>query len=157
MKRTVVKIGKTGKRITAILGFFIAIFSIWGIYQKFVTKDISGQWHLEFKVEKSSYKAYIGETHTQKIYFTQNENNIIGKGEKWQYNGEDLPFDQHRKVEYNGTISGSLLKALFVLHGLKRETDGEIVATIDGDTMEGTFSGTAADTKGTVRGRFIRN
>ncbi len=155
MKRTVVKIGKTGKRITAILGFFLAIFSAWGVYQKFATKDIGGKWHLEFKVEKSSYNPYIGETHTQRIYFTQIENSINGKGEKWEYNGKALPFDQHRKVEYTGTISGNVLKALFTLHGLKRETEGEIIATINGNTMEGTFSGTAADTKGTMKGFLI--
>lgn len=74
MKRTIVKIGKTGKRITAFLGFFIA--TCWGIYAKYSAKDLSGEWRIEFKVEESSFKPYIGETHVQKIFFKQNENNI---------------------------------------------------------------------------------
>ena len=157
MKRTIVKIGKTGKRVAAILSFIIALFTIWGIYEKYSTKDITGLWHIEFTVISSTKKSYIGETHTQRVYFKQSESDIEGKGEKWDYNGKPLPYDQHRKLEYSGTIKGKVLKAVYVLHGLLRETEGAIEVVFDGDKLEGTFTGTAADSKGTVKGEKLKD
>lgn len=76
--------------------------------------------------------------------FTQSDKNITGKGEKWEYNGEMLPYDKHRKIEYTGTLEGSELNAIYVLHGLEHDSEGSISATIsdDGKTLNGTYYGT---------------
>lgn len=154
MKRTIAKIGKTGKRVTAIFSFITAFFAVWALIKVYTRKEVTGEWYVEFKVEKSSYRPYIGESHTQKIYFTQTDASVRGKAEKWEYNGKLLKFDMHRKLEYEGAIDGSILKATFVLHGRDRDSEGIICVEISGDgkTMTGTFSGTAGTTFGTVKG-----
>lgn len=155
MKRAIVKLGKTGKIIAAIFGFIIAAFGVWGIYKKCTTEDITGGWYLEFKVEKSAYKPFIGETHTQKVEFEQKDDIVTGNGEKWKYNGEYLPADMHRLVEYDGKVDGNSFTAKYILHGQKRVSIGRIVVKIIGNKMEGTFSGTAGESSGTVIGERI--
>lgn len=154
MNKIFTHIGKTGKVVGAILAFIIAVYTTWNIYKRCTTVDIVGEWYLEFKVEKSTYKAYIGDMHTQKIYFNQIENKVTGKGEKWEYNGELLEYTKHRKLEYEGNIKGREFKANYVLHGRDRETTGFVIAKIssDGKIMTGTFSGTAANSSGVLRG-----
>lgn len=99
----------------------------------------------------------MGETHTQKVFFTQSEADIEGHGEKCEYNGQLLPFDAHRKLEYKGSIDEDELKATYVLHGLKRVSEGMIhlIISSDGKSLEGRFSGTAGETAGTVTGERI--
>jgi hypothetical protein len=157
MKRLFVKIGKTGKRVTAILGLITAVFACIGICKSLMTKNISGKWNLKFVVQKCNHKEYIGDEHTQMTVFTQSNENVSGKGEKWTYRGEMLPFSQHRKIEYNGTVEGKEFRAIYVLHGLERDSEGSIVVTIgnDGKTMEGTFSGTIGNDSGIITGEKI--
>ena len=129
-----------------------------GIYIKqFTTKNIAGEWYLKFTVVSTSYKPYVGDIHTQKLFLTQSDKNITGEGEKWEYNGKLLPFDSHRKVEYIGTIDGSEFKATYKLFGKLRESSGTICLKVssDGKSVEGTFSGSAGDAKGTVTGDKI--
>jgi hypothetical protein len=152
MKKAVVKIGKTGKRITGILGFVTAIFAVWGIIKNYSTKDVTGEWYIEFKVNKSAYKPYLGESHTQKVYFVQNSSGVTGDGEKWKYNGKYLPAEMHRKIEYTGVVDGDELNAKYILHGEKRVSSGNIKVKISDNSMTGTFSGTAGESSGTVHG-----
>jgi hypothetical protein len=151
MKKAIAHISKTSKLLTAILTLFTLIIATWIIIKQFTTKDIAGEWCLKFTVASSSYKAYIGETHTQKIFFCQSDKNITGEGE---YNGKLLPFDSHRKVEYLGTMDGSDFKATFKLFGKLRQSSGTICLKVsrDGKSVEGTFSGTAGSSKGTITG-----
>jgi hypothetical protein len=155
--KTFAKIGKAGKRIRAILGFVATVFGGWGIYKTITTKDVSGKWRLTFTVEKCQHKAYIGDKIVQETVFIQNEKSVTGKGEKTEYRGEYLASDQHRHIEYTGVIEGKQLNAAYVLHGLKRDTEGNIKVTIssDGKTMSGTFTGTIADDSGTVTGEKL--
>lgn len=157
MKRLFVKIGKTGKRVTAVLGLIIATFTCIGIYKSFTTKNISGKWNLKLVTQKCNHREYIGDEHTQMTVFTQSDNNVTGKGEKWTYRGRMLPFNMHRKIEYDGTINGKEFRAIYVLHGLERDSEGSIVMTIgsDGKTMEGTFSGTIGNDSGIITGEKI--
>lgn len=154
MEATIKNISTSTKIIIAIITLFTGIVGSWAIIEEWQTKNIDGGWYLTFKVNESAYKPYIGETHTQKVFFTQNKNAISGSGEKWEYNGQLLPFDAHRKVEYTGTIDGSELKATFRLYGKLRESSGIICLKVsdDGKHVEGTFIGTAGDTKGIVFG-----
>jgi hypothetical protein len=148
------KIGNTGKIIAGMLGFIIAISTCWQLYKTYSTKNISGKWKLKFVVEKCNHKAFIGENHTQITMFSQTDKTIIGKGEKWEYNGKILNFDMHRKIEYTGAIDGSKLNAIYVLHGRDRDSEGNILVTVsnDGRKMEGTYSGTIGNDSGTVTG-----
>lgn len=150
-------IGKTGAFFIALFTIICFIPSLRQIYIDYKTPDISGQWKLLFINESSSKKAYVGEMHSQKVHFTQNDKAITGVGEKWEYNGKLLPFDMHRKLEYQGVIKENCFKAMYKLFGLKRESSGEVDITISDDekTMTGSFCGTAGDCKGTITGEKI--
>lgn len=154
MKKVISHISNTNKFVTAVLTLFTLVIATWVIIKQFSTQNISGEWYLKFNVVSSSYKPYIGETHTQKVFFTQSESNITGDGEKWEYNEKLLPFDSHRKVEYFGTVDGKTIQATFRLYGKLRESAGTICLKIshDGKHVEGTFSGTAGNSKGTITG-----
>lgn len=159
MKKAIIKINRSGKILVAILSAVVTVGGVWGVYEKFSRHDIEGEWYIEFKVESSSYKAYIGETHTQKVFFIQSDNIVTGNGEKWEYNGELLDFSAHRKLEYEGSLDGNNFKAKYILHGRDRDSVGNISVEIssDGNTMIGAFSGTAASSKGTLKGKRIIN
>lgn len=157
MQKVISNISKTNKFITATLTLFTLVIGSWLLIKQFTTKNIAGEWYLKFTVVSSSYKPYIGETHTQKLFLTQSDKNITGEGEKWEYNGKLLPFDSHRKVSYVGTIDGSEFKATYKLFGKLRESSGTICLKVssDGKSVEGTFSGSSGDAKGTVTGEKI--
>lgn len=156
-KEIIEKATKTHKFITGGIGLLLGIVGVIALYNKYTTKNVSGNWYLELKVEKSSFRPYIGETHTQKVFFIQNESSVRGDGEKWEYNGKYLPAEAHRKIEYEGFVDGKDLFAKYVLHGQKRVSEGSITVKIssDGKTMEGSFMGTAGESSGTLKGKKI--
>ena len=156
-KELIEKATKTHKFLAGGIGLFLGVIGVFAFFEKCSTENVSGNWYIELKVEKSAYKPYIGETHTQKVFFIQNENSVRGDGEKWEYNGKYLPAEAHRKLEYEGFMDGNTLFAKYVLHGLKRVSEGSISVVIsdDGKTMEGTFMGTAGESSGTLKGRKI--
>lgn len=126
------------------------VFGTLQAYNHFSTPDISGTWQLTLNTESSTMKAYVGDVTIIRAYFAQSENSLVGQGEKWAYRGKLLDYKQHRKLEFTGSLNKKTLNLSFVLHGLLRETSGIIQAEVseNGRKMIGTFSGTAADTKG---------
>jgi hypothetical protein len=156
-KEVLEKATKTHKFISGGIALFLSIVAVFVFFKKCSTKNVSGNWYIELKVEKSAYKPYIGETHSQKVFFIQNEINVRGDGEKWEYNGKYLPAEEHRKIEYEGSMDGRILFAKYVLHGQKRTSEGSIKVELssDGKKMEGTFTGTAGETSGTLVGKKI--
>ncbi|HKC69293.1 MAG TPA: hypothetical protein VKG26_13740 [Bacteroidia bacterium] len=147
-------VSTTGKAISWILGLAVAAYTCWTMYKSMSTKNIAGKWKLKFVVEKCNHTAFIGESHTQITMFSQLDKAIEGKGEKWEYNGKPLDFDMHRKIEYKGNIEGNKLEAMYVLHGLERDSEGHISVVIsdDGKTLTGTYSGTIGNDSGPVTG-----
>ncbi|MBC7865711.1 MAG: hypothetical protein IAF38_22245 [Bacteroidia bacterium] len=148
------KLGKTGTAIVAVLTFIGASFGAWQAYKYVNTKNAAGAWKIKLTTTKSSYKPYIGETMGIKIFLKQDGENITGTGEKWDYNGAILPYDQHRKLELEGTVDGKELKINYILHGAKRESRGifNLIVTEGEKKLEGTFLGTAGDASGIVEG-----
>jgi len=151
------RIGKTGKTVGLILAIVTGVFSCWQINNVLNKQNIAGAWELKFIVETSSYKPYIGESHTQKVSFSQDDFSISGEGEKWEYNGKLLPFDSHRRIKYKGSIEDNCLMAAYELFGLERISNGKIKVTLseDGKEMTGRFNGTAGNSTGTVTGKKI--
>lgn len=158
-KDFVEKASKTHKFVSGGIGLFLSLVAVFVFFKKCSTHNISGNWCLELNVEKSAYKPYIGGTHTLKVVFIQNENNVRGDGEKWEYNGKYLPAKEHRKLEYDGSITGNKLFAKYVLYGLKRVSQGSITVKIsdDGKTMIGTFKETAGESSGSLTGHKIED
>jgi hypothetical protein len=139
--------------IATTVGLATGIISIGMYYSEWTTKDLSGHWKMTFHVESSSYVPYIGNSGGHKVFFTQNSEIVEGDGELWWRNEEELPFSQHIKLTFNGKVDGDIFKAKYVQYGEKRTTIGEVTLTInpEGTEMEGSFTGTAADTKGRVK------
>lgn len=157
MKTFFNRTGKTTTALSIIIGIAASVIACWQFFKSTTKHNLAGEWKLKFKVESSSYKPYVGETHTQKVFFHQNECEITGQGEKWEYNGTFLPYHMHRKLEYIGEVDDDNFKANYTMHGLKRETPGLIDVTISdgGRRISGRFSGTAGNAKGTVEGEKI--
>jgi hypothetical protein len=157
MKKISEKIGTTGTTIATVLTIITGAFACWQIYRSSTQKNLAGRWKLTFTNVESSYKAYIGETHTQSVSFSQNGCEITGDGEKCEYNWVTLPSTQRRTIEYKGSVEDDCLKAAYKLHGRDRISTGNIEVTISDDerTLVGKFSGTAADTRGTITGEKI--
>lgn len=150
-------IGKTGTAVSIVIGIAASWIACWQFFKSTTKHNLAGQWKLKFVVESSSYKQYVGETHTQKIFFHQNDFEITGKGEKWEYNGTFLPYNKHRKLEYIGELKDDCFKASYTLHGLLRESIGmiDMQITEGGRRMNGRFTGTAGDASGSVEGERI--
>jgi hypothetical protein len=150
-------VGKTVTAISVVVGIAASVIACWQFFKSATKHNLAGEWKLKFKVESSTYKPYVGETHTQKVFFHQNDCEITGQGEKCEYNGAPLPFNMHRKLEYIGQVDDNNFKANYTLHGLKRETPGIIDMEISdgGRRMSGRFSGTAGNASGTVEGEKI--
>jgi hypothetical protein len=157
MKKIFLNLSKTGKIITGSFTLFVAIAGTIAIIKTWRTKDIRGEWRLTFYNDECAYIPYINERHEQKVFFSQNESVISGDGEKWSYNGRELPAEEHRILKYEGTIHGSKLEAKYILHGLKRISNGTVslIISSDGLTLEGSYSGTAGSCKGRVTGRKV--
>lgn len=157
IKKLIDKIGKTATIIISVLTIIALSYGSIQMYKSITRKDLVGKWKLRFVIESSSMKRYVGGTHTQIVFFSQNESVVSGNGEKWEYNDEFLPYEQHRKLEYNGIIEDDCLKATFKMFGLLRESCGiiDVIVSNDGKKMVGTFCGTAADSKGVVTGEKL--
>jgi hypothetical protein len=157
MKNTFDRLTKPWKLLVAGISFIAVLIPCWQFYKSSTTHKIAGGWRIKFNIVSSAYKPYVGETHVQKIFFTQNDCEISGNGEKIEYNGKPLKSDMHRQIEYKGAIDDDFLKATYVLHGLLRPSSGviEVTLTDGGKKMAGSFSGTAGDCKGTVEGEMV--
>lgn len=139
------------------LGFFLALFAVFTVVEKWEDKNIAGRWLIRFDVNKDNYNAIIEESNTHEVFFIQNEYGVIGDGEKKEYNGASLPLYEYSKLEYQGIIDGSKLIAKYVLHDPIKVSFGNIVVDIsdDGKQMKGTFIGSVSDMEGTVIGERL--
>lgn len=155
MKETIKKYTTKGWTllIALLTGFTLVYGSIQG-YDYFRTPDISGEWYITLTVEGSSLKSYIGDVHGIKIYFTQVDKAVTGSGEKVDYNGKELNFSEHTKLDFNGSLNGHIFKTQYNLYGANRQTRGMFEAEITdgGKKLVGTFSGTAAKSYGRITG-----
>lgn len=147
-------------RAIKIFGFIATILavvtSIFIVFDRYFgdPPDISGKWEIKFNIEESSFIPYKGRSMTFKLFFIQVKNEIEAKGEKWRIDNKEIPFGQHDPIDVKGTIQGNKLYCTYTLKGTKRTTVGNIEAIIleNSQTLNGKFSGTAADMKGSVIG-----
>jgi hypothetical protein len=152
MKKILFQARKGWKIVSGALGTIALIFGTYEIYDQISTPEISGQWYITLKIENSTYRPYIGDLIGIKAFFTQTEKSVKGNGEKWEYRGKPIDYNMHDRVDFNGCLDGNCFKASYTLYGKKRQTTGivDLVVSDDGKKMVGTFSGTAADSRGTI-------
>ena len=113
------------------------------------THDLNGEWKLTFYIESSTLKRYIGKSSGNKILVHTNDEKFDAKGERWWVDEVTIPFSEHDRIEFAGTLKEEQLNATYILYGQKRTSSGSIkMHLIDENHLVGTFTGTAADTKG---------
>ena len=142
--------------ISAVLGFIALVLgvisSIYGGYKWYTSElyDLNGKWKFVFLIHDSSMKTYKGMSAGFKIFVQQDGKTAHGVGEKWWVNNVKVPYAQHDKIEFNGTIDNGVLNATYVLYGKIKTTAGGFKGKIKNDTqLLGDYSGTAADVTGT--------
>jgi hypothetical protein len=152
MKKLLEQSEKSWKIIASILGAVGMIYGTFEIYDKFSTPEVHGEWFIKLKVENSSYRPYIGDEIGIKAFFNQLEKTVSGHGEKWQYRGRLIEYAMHDRLEFAGCVDGECFRLTYTLFGKKRQTTGtmDMIISEDGKKMYGTFTGTAADSKGTI-------
>lgn len=139
--------------ITLLTGLLLNFTNIFDRFSP--ASDISGEWYFIFHTKESSYKDYVNSVTEYKIHLSHDNSTVKGKGEKWKYNGEEIDYSMHRALEINGTFKKNVFKFTFILHGGQRKTTGSVKAHFKDGKIFGTFSGTAADTKGKFYGKMI--
>ncbi|HEX8517231.1 MAG TPA: hypothetical protein VF868_13625 [Bacteroidia bacterium] len=150
---------KSAKAKGTIL-FLIALIGILpvvtGYYKYWRTKNVNGKWKITCHIKSSTYKAYVGKSSGFKIYLTQDDDKIKGQGEMWWVDDKEIPYEQHLPITVEGKVDGENMVLSYTQVGSKRTTVGEMVLnTSGGDVLNGSFSGTAADAKGTVTAERI--
>lgn len=143
------------ERVSLIVGLVTLGGFIYGGYRYFDDKvhshNLNGDWKFTFHVKSSTLKSTIGTRFGYKILVHTDKEKFEAKGEKFWINEETIPYAEHDRIEFTGTLSEESIHSIYTLYGSKRTTVGDIdMNVIDDNTMEGTFVGTAADTKGTV-------
>jgi hypothetical protein len=146
---------RKSKKIKGGILFLAAIIGIpsgiYGYYKHLTTKSIQGQWKITCHINSSSYRPYIGKSSGFKIYFIQEQDKVKGKGEMCWVDDKEIPYSQHVPIIVEGKVDGKKIILNYTQKGEKRTTVGEIDLSANSvNVFEGTFSGTAADTKGTA-------
>lgn len=135
--------------VTLLTLFGMAFGGYQYMYAKKHAHDLNGEWKLTFYIESSTLKRYIGKSSGNKIMIHTNDESFDAKGERWWVDDVAIPFSQHDRIEFTGTIKEEELNATYTLYGQQRTSSGSIkMHLIDENHLEGTFTGTAADTKG---------
>lgn len=142
--------------ILAIIGAFIAIFSIFIAYPEYIEfkekndiQDINWNWKVEFVTQESSYKDYIWDVNTYNMFLLWSKDIYKWKWERVQVNGEYIDSLQRDSVEFESIIKWNQIYSLFYLGWRIRDTDGNFTVTlsIDWKSFSGTFVWNAADSK----------
>ncbi|HEX5757780.1 MAG TPA: PBP1A family penicillin-binding protein [Thermoanaerobaculia bacterium] len=118
---------------------------------------LSGWWEVTNRIESTSFAAYQGLRLGYRIRLQQDGDRLSGDGEKWSEDGRTLPAAQRTPILLSGRIDGENVTLDFTEHGARRITNGTFTwrLSADGSGLSGSFASTAADTRGSSRGRRI--
>lgn len=157
MNTTFSKMGKIFAGIATLIGILGGLYALYPLYQNYKTPDMKGRWRFTFHIKSSSYKPYVGKSSGYKIYVSQESEKIKCDGEMCWIDDEEIPFSQHIPITMEGQIDGENMSLNYTQKGAKRTTVGELQLKLmpDKNLWKGTFSGTAANTSGTVEAEKI--
>lgn len=142
--------------ITGVIASIIAIISFF--YTKESKIDLSGNWEMTVKINKSSLDRFDNNNleYKYRIFLVQNGNSIEGDGEKfWEkFRGKETlySFKQKTQMTVKGKISKNKFTAIIHERGEKRETFGQVEFEVvdDESIINGKFKTTAANSSGDV-------
>jgi penicillin-binding protein 1A len=112
--------------------------------------DLSGWWELTNRIEETDYAAFLGLRLGYRLQLEQDGNRITGRGQKWTEDGRTLPAGGRTPLTVRGTVEGETVYLEFTEQGARRSTHGSFEWRIarDGSTLRGSFTSTAAATRG---------
>jgi hypothetical protein len=153
--KTILKISGA---LAAIIGVVAGVLAIVQFMVNRPAVDVTGWWELTNTIESTSYSKYQGMKLGYRVFLQQDGKKIIGRGEKWLENGEQIPSIYHSPITIDGKLVGRTLTATFEEKGALRTTCGNFIWTVssDGRYLNGIFDHTAANSKGISIGQRIR-
>jgi len=133
-----------------VIGVFFGVNNLFDWYSQKTMDNLSGEWKLTTITEKTTLKRYEGLELAYKIFLNHDGKVIKGSGEKYWENGNTISFESHTPIEFEGIYDGKSVNLNITEKGKKRETKGKIILQKATSEIEyiGTFSSTAADSKG---------
>lgn len=136
--------------IGGILTIFLGYLTLKDRYEKKV--DFSGKWNFEFETQESTKKSFVGKTSVYTMYLSHVNGKIEGEGEKWKYDGEEIPHSSRIPLKIQGKYENDTIKFSFKHFGAVRHTYGNVTAFFKNGKFEGKFNADAATSKGEVVG-----
>jgi serine/threonine protein kinase len=134
-----------------ILGGLIGIYTFRHNSPKI---DLSGEWKIENTIQSTSFHPFQGLRLGYRVFLSQRGTDLTGTGEKWSEDDKWLPPKAHTPIQISASISGNKIFATFQETGAQRTTTGTFDWTYQPETnsLSGTFSSTAADSRGSSVG-----
>ena len=116
--------------------------------------SLSGTWHLDTRIESSSYPDYEGLALGYRLELQQDGARVTGTGVKTLENGRTLGSAAQTLITVHGTVEGERLTLTFTERGLRRPSDGKMILSVNDDgVLRGRFSSSAAQSVGIVEAR----
>jgi penicillin-binding protein 1A len=112
--------------------------------------DLSGWWELTNRIDETNYDAYRGLRLGYRLHLEQDGDRLTGRGQKWSEDGHGLSAGARTPITVRGTVHGQSVLLEFTEHGARRPTGGvfEWRLNPDGTTLRGSFTSSAAATRG---------
>ena len=148
---------KIGSAFVILITLITGIILIIQFFESHPTINLTGEWKLINTVESTSYYLYQDMQLGYRIFLKQDGTKITGEGEKWWENEKEIPATAHSPISIEGTLDGMMVTATFTEKGARRITSGYFIWTVspDGKILEGRFTSTAANSRGTSIGERI--
>lgn len=150
-------IARIGGGLAVSVAIIAGILAIFQFLESRPAINLTGEWKVVNTVESTSYHRYQGMQLGYRIFLRQDGKEVTGKGEKWWENGKEIPSTAHSAISVEGILDGMALTATFVEKGARRTTSGSFVWTVtpDGRMLQGSFTSTAADSRGPSIGERV--
>lgn len=142
----------------ALAGVIAAIVALIDFAENRSAYNLSGEWRLVNTIESTTFRPYRGIRLGYRLFLRQRGIEIEGTGEKWSENDVELASTEHTPIMVKGLVEGDQISATFVEEGKRRRTTGTFTWRIvaDGRGISGTFTSTAADSRGPSTGERVR-
>lgn len=152
MKRKAL-LATAGGIMTLLVGFLAII----EFFECEFLPDLRGEWLIDNLVESTTFQPYENMQLSFRIFVQQECKKITGQGEKWSVNGEEVIPQARSPIFLEGILEDGKLRATFKENGEQRATMGEFIWNVssDGNSIEGKFTNTAADSRGTSNGTKV--
>ena len=121
------RISKAKLAVTIASGIVAFVASAIAIYEFGLKKtviDLTGTWIIRNTVLSTKYTPYQGLTLGYRISFQQTGTRLIGDGEKWWENEQEVSGKAHTPIHMEGTVEGDNIRATFTEQGARRQTSG---------------------------------